>query len=118
MRCFGQGVGGKKILQEAALDRGFAPYRRGIIMGLLSWLIIGLIAGVLAKWVVPGEGPGGIIGDIIVGIVGAFIGGWVFNFFGHAGVTGLDLGSIVVAFVGAVILLFIMRAFSGRRSAI
>ena len=119
MRCFGQRVGGKKILQEAALVRGFAPYWRGIIiMGLLSWLIIGLIAGVLAKWVVPGEGPGGIIGDIIVGIVGAFIGGWVFNFFGHAGVTGLDLGSIIVAFVGAVILLFIMRAFSGRRSTI
>jgi uncharacterized membrane protein YeaQ/YmgE (transglycosylase-associated protein family) len=87
-------------------------------MGLLSWLVIGLIAGVLAKWAVPGEGPGGFIGDIIVGIVGAFIGGWLFNEFGHAGVTGLNLGSIVVAFIGAVILLFIIRAFSGRRSAI
>jgi uncharacterized membrane protein YeaQ/YmgE (transglycosylase-associated protein family) len=89
-----------------------------IIMGLLGWLIVGLIAGVLAKWAVPGEGPGGIVGDIIVGVVGAFIGGWVFNYFGHAGVTGINFGSILVAFVGAVILLFIMRAFSGRRSVV
>lgn len=51
-------------------------------------------------------------------IVGAFIGGWVFNFFGHAGVTGINLGSIVVAFIGAVILLYIIRAFSGRRSVV
>src|SRR6201996_7275789 len=92
--------------------------RKRHAMGLLGWLIVGLIAGVLAKWAVPGEGPGGVLGDIIVGIVGAFIGGWVFNFFGHAGVTGVNLGSIVVAFIGAVILLYIMRAFSGRRSAI
>jgi uncharacterized membrane protein YeaQ/YmgE (transglycosylase-associated protein family) len=91
---------------------------RELIMGLLGWLIVGLIAGVLAKWAVPGEGPGGIVGDIIVGIVGAFIGGWVFNFFGHVGVTGINLGSIVVAFIGAVILLYIMRAFSGRRSVV
>jgi uncharacterized membrane protein YeaQ/YmgE (transglycosylase-associated protein family) len=91
---------------------------KAIIMGLLGWLIVGLVAGVLAKWVVPGEGPGGIIGDIIVGVVGAFIGGWVFNFFGHAGVTGINPGSMVVAFIGAVILLFIMRAFSGRRSIV
>jgi uncharacterized membrane protein YeaQ/YmgE (transglycosylase-associated protein family) len=91
---------------------------KAIIMGLLGWLIVGLVAGVLAKWVVPGEGPGGIIGDIIVGVVGAFIGGWVFNFFGHAGVTGINPGSMVVAFIGAVILLFIMRALSGRRSIV
>ena len=64
----------------------------------------------------PGEGPGGIIGDLIIGIIGAFIGGWVFNAFGHTGVTGLNLWSIVVAFVGAVILLFILRAISGRRA--
>jgi uncharacterized membrane protein YeaQ/YmgE (transglycosylase-associated protein family) len=81
-------------------------------MGLLGWLVVGLIAGLLAKYFVPGEGPGGAIGDIIVGIVGAFIGGAVFNFFGHVGVTGFNLYSIFVAFVGGVILLAIMRAFS------
>jgi uncharacterized membrane protein YeaQ/YmgE (transglycosylase-associated protein family) len=114
---FGRSFPGNEILQEAALGRG-SHTRRGIIMGLLGWLIVGLIAGVLAKWAVPGEGPGGILGDIIVGIVGAFIGGWVFNFFGHVGVTGINLGSIVVAFIGAVILLYIIRAFSGRRSLV
>jgi uncharacterized membrane protein YeaQ/YmgE (transglycosylase-associated protein family) len=65
---------------------------------------------------VPGEGPGGIIGDIIIGIIGGLIGGWVFNAFGHAGVTGFNIWSILVAFVGAVILLFILRAISGRRA--
>ncbi|HTW83119.1 MAG TPA: GlsB/YeaQ/YmgE family stress response membrane protein [Candidatus Sulfotelmatobacter sp.] len=85
-------------------------------MSILSWLVVGLIAGLLAKWVVPGEGPGGILGDIVVGIIGGFIGGWLFNMFGHTGLTGINIWSIVVAFVGAVILLFILRAISGRRA--
>ena len=87
-------------------------------MGILSWIIVGLIAGALAKMVVPGEGPGGWIGDIIVGIVGAFIGGFVFNLIGHSSVTGLNLYSILVSFVGAVVLLFILRAITGRRAAV
>jgi uncharacterized membrane protein YeaQ/YmgE (transglycosylase-associated protein family) len=117
VRWFRPKFSGNEFLQDAAARR---IRLRGevIIMGLLGWLIVGLIAGILAKWVVPGEGPGGILGDIVIGIVGAFIGGWVFNFFGHVGVTGVNLGSIVVAFIGAVILLFIMRAFSGRRSMV
>jgi uncharacterized membrane protein YeaQ/YmgE (transglycosylase-associated protein family) len=86
-------------------------------MGLLSFLIVGLIAGFLAKYVVPGDGPGGVIGDLIVGCIGAFIGGWLFNEFGHMGATGLNLYSILVAFVGAVVLLFILRLLSGRRTA-
>ena len=84
-------------------------------MDLIAWLIFGLIVGVIAKALVPGEGPGGIIGDIVVGIVGAFIGGYVYNLAGHAGVTGFNVWSIVCAVVGAVILLVIMRAFTGRR---
>jgi len=82
----------------------------------LSWIVVGLVAGVLAKWAVPGEGPGGIIGDIIIGVIGAVIGGWIFNMFGSAGATGINVYSIVVAFIGAVVLLLIMRAF-GRRTA-
>jgi uncharacterized membrane protein YeaQ/YmgE (transglycosylase-associated protein family) len=104
------------IRSVAALARDVKGRAR--TMGILSWLIVGFIAGFLAKFVVPGEGPGGIIGDIIIGIVGAFIGGWVFNYFGHAGVTGVNVGSIVVAFIGAVILLFILRAVTGRRAAL
>jgi uncharacterized membrane protein YeaQ/YmgE (transglycosylase-associated protein family) len=83
-------------------------------MSILAWLIVGLFAGLLAKYFVPGEGPGGVVGDILVGIVGACIGGWVFNFFGHVGVTGFNLYSIFVAFVGGVILLSILRAFSRK----
>jgi uncharacterized membrane protein YeaQ/YmgE (transglycosylase-associated protein family) len=85
-------------------------------MSILAWLVVGLIAGFLAKYVVPGEGPGGILGDIIIGIIGAFIGGWVFHQFGEPGLTGLTLWSVLVAFVGAVILLFIIRALTGRRA--
>ena len=85
-------------------------------MSIVGWLIVGLIAGALAKYVVRGEGPGGVIGDIIVGIVGALIGGYAFNAFGHSGVSGVNLYSIVVAFLGAVILLAIMRALSRGRT--
>jgi uncharacterized membrane protein YeaQ/YmgE (transglycosylase-associated protein family) len=95
-----------------------APLGKDIeTMGILSWILVGLIAGFLAKYVVPGEGPGGIIGDIVIGIVGAFVGGFIFNAFGHIGVNGLDVYSILVAFVGAVVLLFNLRANSGRRVA-
>jgi uncharacterized membrane protein YeaQ/YmgE (transglycosylase-associated protein family) len=87
-------------------------------MTILGWIIVGLIAGALAKMFVPGEGPGGIIGDIIVGIVGAFFGGWIFNFFGHSAVTGINFYSIIVAFVGAVVLLFILRALTPRRTVV
>lgn len=87
-------------------------------MSLFAWIIVGLIAGVLAKWAVPGEGPGGIIGDIIVGIIGAIIGGWAFGLLGYGGTTGINLWSILVAFVGGVILLFIMRAFTRRSTTV
>jgi len=83
-------------------------------MSWLAWIIVGLIAGVLAKWAVPGEGPGGIIGDMVVGIVGAIIGGWVFGLLGFGGATGINLWSVLVAFVGGVILLMIVRAFTKR----
>ena len=64
----------------------------------------------------PGEGPGGVLGDLIVGIVGAFLGGWIFEAVaGHS--YGGWVGSTVVAFVGAVVLLFILRALTTRRVA-
>jgi len=83
-------------------------------MSILAWLVVGVIAGFLAKYAVPGEGPGGILGDLIVGIIGAILGGWVFNSFGHAGASGINLYSILVAFIGAVILLFVLRLFTRR----
>lgn len=86
-------------------------------MDILAWIVVGIIAGFLAKAIVPGEGPGGVLGDLVIGIVGALIGGWLFNSFGHTGVTGLNLWSILVAFVGGVVLLLIIRLFSGRAAA-
>jgi uncharacterized membrane protein YeaQ/YmgE (transglycosylase-associated protein family) len=87
-------------------------------MSILAWIVVGIIAGWLARMVVPGEGPGGIIGDLVIGVIGAIIGGWVFRSFGHSGVTGINIGSIIVAFIGGVILLLIIRALTGRRARV
>jgi uncharacterized membrane protein YeaQ/YmgE (transglycosylase-associated protein family) len=76
-------------------------------MDILTWLLVGLIAGVLASFLMGGIGYG-VIGDIIVGIVGAFLGGWLFAQMGwSAPWTGLA-GVIFVAFIGAVLLLFVL----------
>ena len=86
-------------------------------MSIISWIIVGLIAGALGKLIMPGDDPGGIIVTILLGIVGAFVGGFVVNLFGGMGVTGLNLGSILVATLGAIILLAIYRLVVGRRRA-
>jgi uncharacterized membrane protein YeaQ/YmgE (transglycosylase-associated protein family) len=86
-------------------------------MSILAWIVVGIIAGWLARMVIRGEGPAGILGDMVIGIVGAVVGGWIFNAFGHPGATGVNIGSIIVAFVGALIVLGLMRLFTGRRSA-
>ena len=77
-------------------------------MDLLTWLIVGLVAGLLASFVMGGTGLG-LIGDIIIGICGAFVGSWVLRAL-HVNIpiSGLP-GTIVVAFIGAVLLLFIIR---------
>ncbi len=76
-------------------------------MDLLTWLIVGLIAGVLASFVM--GGGFGIVGDIIVGIVGAFLGGWIFRTLGVGTPFSGRAGTIFVAFIGAVVLLFLLR---------
>jgi uncharacterized membrane protein YeaQ/YmgE (transglycosylase-associated protein family) len=85
-------------------------------MTILYWIFFGLIVGILAKWIVPGAGPGGALGDIIVGIIGGFIGGWLFNQFGHPVTVGFTIPGMICAVIGAVILLFVLRAVSGRRA--
>ena len=87
-------------------------------MDILAWIVVGIIAGWLAKMVVPGEGPGGVLGDLVVGVVGAMIGGWLWNYFGHVGATGINIPSIIVAFVGGIVLLLIVRLISGRRATV
>jgi len=77
-------------------------------MDLLTWLIVGLVAGLLASFVMGGTGLG-LIGDIIIGICGAFVGGWVFRALRITVPLGGMGGTILVAFIGAVILLFLIR---------
>ena len=78
-------------------------------------IVIGLIAGVLAKWVMPGPDPGGIIITILIGIAGAFVGGFVVQWlFGGPRVTDVGLVSILIATLGAIILLVIYRLITRR----
>ena len=83
-------------------------------MGLFSWFIVGLIAGYLARLVLPGQEPGprGIVGDLIAGIAGGIVGGWIFATLGIGRLTGVNIGSIIIAFVGAIIFLLIWRSIA------
>jgi len=85
-------------------------------MGILAWIVVGLIAGWLAGMVMRGGGYG-VLGDIIIGVVGALLGGWIATTFLHiaGGMTGINLYSILVAFAGAVVLLVLLRLVGGGR---
>jgi uncharacterized membrane protein YeaQ/YmgE (transglycosylase-associated protein family) len=80
-------------------------------MGILSWIVFGLIAGALAKLIMPGNDPGGIIVTTVLGIVGALAGGFIAVQLGYGDVTGFNLGSFVIAILGALALLAGYRAF-------
>jgi uncharacterized membrane protein YeaQ/YmgE (transglycosylase-associated protein family) len=88
-------------------------------MGILSWIVVGLIAGWLAGLVVKGGGYG-ILGDMILGIVGALIGGFIASTLFHIAdpVNGINITSIIIAFVGAVIVIWLLRALGGRRTVV
>ena len=87
-------------------------------MNLLAWFVFGLIAGAIAKLVVPGRDPGGWIVTMLLGIVGAFVGGWIgARVWGSEGITGFDLHSFGLAVLGAGVLLVLYRIFfPGRRA--
>lgn len=78
-------------------------------MGILAWIVLGLVAGFIGSKIVNKSGEGFLM-DIVLGIVGAVVGGWLFNRFGAAGVTGLNLYSLLVAVIGAVVLLVVYHA--------
>ena len=79
-------------------------------MGIIAWIIFGLIAGVIAKLIMPGRDGGGFILTCILGIVGAVVGGWLATTFGLGGsVTGFNLHSFLVAVVGAIVVLGVFR---------
>lgn len=81
-------------------------------MDILTWLIVGLVAGVLASFVV--GGGFGLLGDIVVGILGAFVGGWLFGQLGWSTPFGGLVGTIFVAFIGAIVLLLLLRLIRRR----
>ena len=83
-------------------------------MGLISWIVVGLIAGLLARWITPGPDPGGIIVTVLVGMAGASVGGFVVGILGGAGATGFNVWSILVATLGALILLFLYNLIARR----
>jgi uncharacterized membrane protein YeaQ/YmgE (transglycosylase-associated protein family) len=83
-------------------------------MGIISWIVLGAIAGFLANMVVGGRE--GVIGTIILGIVGALVGGYIAQALFHKGdVTGVNVESIVISVIGAIVVLFVWRAFTRRR---
>ena len=84
-------------------------------VGIISWIVIGLIAGILGKLIMPGRDPGGFLLTIVIGMIGALVGGFVVQLLGGAGLTGFNLWSILVATLGAIILLALYRLFAGGR---
>ncbi len=86
-------------------------------MGILAWIILGLIAGAIAKAIMPGRDPGGFVVTALIGIVGAVVGGFLGNMiFGIGGVSGVDIRSILISVVGALLLLWIYRMATRRRT--
>lgn len=86
-------------------------------MGILAWIVLGLLAGAIAKAIMPGSDPGGIIVTILLGIVGAVVGGFLWTVItGQEGVSGINIGSILIAVLGAVVLLIGYRMVAGRRA--
>ncbi len=82
-------------------------------MGLLTWIILGGLAGWIATIITKKDAKFGIIGNIIIGVIGAMLGGFIFNLFGGEGVTGFNLYSLFVAVVGSAVLLWIVSKLQG-----
>ncbi len=85
-------------------------------MGLLSWILFGLIVGGIAKFLMPGKDPGGCLVTILLGIAGALLGGFIATeLFGWGGVMGFDLRSVLIAVAGAILILLLYRLAVGRK---
>lgn len=85
-------------------------------MGIISWIILGLIAGFIGSKIVDKQGQGLWL-NIALGIIGALVGGFLFDLFGATGVTGLNIWSMIVAIVGSIVVLLIYNAVTGQRRA-
>ena len=85
-------------------------------MGFFSWILMGLIVGLLAKWIMPGDDPGGIFLTMLLGIAGAFVGGFIGTTVGMGSVSGFNLGSLALAVGGALLILWGHRKLRGKSS--
>ena len=85
-------------------------------MGFIAWIVLGLIAGAIAKAIMPGRDPGGILVTMLIGIVGAFLGGFLGSLITGTGLTGFSIWSIVLAVLGSLLLLWIYRMTTRRRT--
>lgn len=83
-------------------------------MGIITWIIFGLLAGVVAKLIMPGDDPGGFFITILLGIAGALVGGFVGSLLGLGGIDGFNFGSFLLAVAGALLLLFLYRQMRRR----
>lgn len=83
-------------------------------MGFLAWIAFGLVAGVIAKIIMPGRDPGGFILTVIIGIAGAMLGGYVSTLVGYGDISGFDIRSFGIAILGALVLLFLYHKVRGR----
>lgn len=84
-------------------------------MGILSWIILGLLAGGIAKFLMPGKDPGGCLVTMLLGIVGASVGGWIGTTLGFGSVQQFDMRSLGIAILGSLVILLIYRMIAGRR---
>jgi uncharacterized membrane protein YeaQ/YmgE (transglycosylase-associated protein family) len=83
-------------------------------MGIISWILFGLLAGALAKFFMPGKDPGGCFVTILLGVVGAAVGGWIGTALGFGRVDAFDLRSLGIAILGSIVVLLIYRVARGR----
>lgn len=86
-------------------------------MGIITLLIVGLIAGALARLIVPGKDPMGILGTLLLGVVGSFVGGFIGSLFTGDGITVFNTSGLILSIIGAIVALLIYRAVIGRRGA-
>jgi uncharacterized membrane protein YeaQ/YmgE (transglycosylase-associated protein family) len=84
-------------------------------MSIISWIVLGLIAGFIGSKIVNSQGQGLWL-DIVLGIVGAIVGGFLFSVFGASGITGFNMWSLIVAIIGSVVVLWLYHLVVGRRS--
>jgi len=89
-------------------------------MNILAWIVLGLLAGAIAKAIYPGSQGGGILGTLLLGVIGAFVGGSLYNLIATGsialGTASLSVGGVVVAVLGAIVALFIYYSLSNRRA--